>query len=525
MYLWCKHSGARVMTNTRPDKNHTQALTLDSAKNMTISGQICLREIWNFEITKVSFASLPNGVTAEYNFAETVIFNDGVPYPDILSLKKAISVKKHYTQVIWLTFRLNKNVEKSNYIIPVKIKTLCRGAEAEHEAIINLNVYSTVLPDVKDQSMRHEYFYNPYIYFPYKGKSAPSTVPDNFFKFERYSSEWWDFFKKTLTAANELRIETFYVPAILLLSDAGSKRIAYDKWELNFELIDKVIEFALKNGSFSHIAIDALLNCATNNTVQAIDKSGNIINVNYTDEEASVWIKFIFSALHEHLKEKGWLAITHAHLQDEPHQKETWLWARQAAKKYMPNIRCGEPFDMESVAVDVEGECDIYIPRLDEYEKNAKFFKNRQKKGNELWCYSCCFPEEGWKLNKFIDLPHVYSRQLHWACFSQGITGFLHWGFLFWYQENYGMFPDVRYKGDGYIVYPDVKNNAILLSARAIATRDGVQEYELLTLLAKKDKKSALKISRSVAKMFSDFNKNEDSVDKARKQILELLEN
>ena len=86
------------------------------------------------------------------------------------------------------------------------------------------------------------------------------------------------------------------------------------------------------------------------------------------------------------------------------------------------------------------------------------------------------------------------------------------------------MFPDARYKGDGFIVYPDAENNAILLSARAVATRDGVQEYELLSLLAKKDKKKALQISRSVAKIFSDFNKNEDCMNNARKKILDILE-
>jgi hypothetical protein len=267
------------------------------------------------------------------------------------------------------------------------------------------------------------------------------------------------------------------------------------------------------------------MTCAQNTTIESIDENSKIVKIEYTEEAAKVWAKAYYTAIYNHIKEKGWLDIFYAHIQDEPHQKETWLWAKALAKECMPNIRCGEPIDMIDVAKELVGECNLYIPRTDEYEKDPKFFKSRQKKGDEVWVYTCCFPEESWKLNKFIDLPHLYSRLLHWACFSEGVTGFLHWGFLCWFIPLYGMTPESRFKGDGYIVYPDAQNNAILLSARAVATRDGVQEYELLNLLAKKDKKKALQISRRIAKNFIVFTKDDEKVNDARKEILTLLEN
>ena len=201
MHLWCKNSGARVMTNTRIERNPTTILDLDSAKNMTVSGQICMREIWDFEILSVEFSNLPKGVSAEYNFVENVVFNDGVPYPDILSIKPTVSVKRHTTQVIWITFKVDKTAKKGTYEIPVNIKILCKEVEAIHSVTCNLEVYSTILPDVKDQAMGHEYFYNAYQYFPYKDAPLPDNVPNDFFKCERYSKKWWDFFDKTLDAA------------------------------------------------------------------------------------------------------------------------------------------------------------------------------------------------------------------------------------------------------------------------------------------------------------------------------------
>ena len=101
MHFWLKHSGARVLTNTRICKEATTNLTLDTAKNMVVSGQICMRENWDFDVKEIVFPTLPKGVTAEYNFAECFTYNDGVAYPDILSKKKTLSVKAHYTQVIW----------------------------------------------------------------------------------------------------------------------------------------------------------------------------------------------------------------------------------------------------------------------------------------------------------------------------------------------------------------------------------------------------------------------------------------
>ncbi|MBQ3507599.1 MAG: DUF4091 domain-containing protein, partial [Clostridia bacterium] len=138
-------------------------------------------------------------------------------------------------------------------------------------------------------------------------------------------------------------------------------------------------------------------------------------------------------------------------------------------------------------------------------------------------CYSCCYPfVMGW-MNKFIDLPPIYSRLMKWACFTHGITGFLHWGFNYWGISLYGLHPDARFKGDGFIVYPDAENNSLMLSARGLNTIDGLQDWELLSLLQKKNPAAAKAIARRVAYGFTDLHTDPLSLEAARTEVLTLL--
>ena len=122
-------------------------------------------------------------------------------------------------------------------------------------------------------------------------------------------------------------------------------------------------------------------------------------------------------------------------------------------------------------------------------------------------------------------LAQIYSRLMTWACFSQNINGFLHWGGSFWEDPvSFGLYPSARYKGDGYIVYPDVKNNSLLMSNRAIQTIEGIQDWELLNMYAKYNPKEALNIAKKAAKTFTDFKNDAVLLDELRLKLLNLLE-
>ncbi len=179
---------------------------------------------------------------------------------------------------------------------------------------------------------------------------------------------------------------------------------------------------------------------------------------------------------------------------------------------------------MYDSAVALAGKCNIFVPRLEVYEQGRDYFHRRQQAGDTVWAYSCCFPEEAWFLNKFIDQPHHYARLIHWACYACGITGFLHWGFNFWGPSFYGLNADARFKGDGFIVYPDCETGGVLPSIRGMATRAGIQEYELLTIAEAKHPGAAKALALSLARSFSDFEENPDMLDAAHVRLLALAE-
>ena len=86
----------------------------------------------------------------------------------------------------------------------------------------------------------------------------------------------------------------------------------------------------------------------------------------------------------------------------------------------------------------------------------------------------------------------------------------------------YGMQPDARFKGDGYIVYPDTARGTVGFSARGLATLEGIEEYELLTLAAKDHPQAALALARGIARSFCDFCDEPDALELARIRLLSL---
>ena len=255
------------------------------------------------------------------------------------------------------------------------------------------------------------------------------------------------------------------------------------------------------------------------------EKGETVTVVLKQDEDAEFWLRAVYSALYNHFSEKGWLHMLQMHVQDEPHQTEYWLWAREIMRECMPGVIACEPIDTAGIGEGLGEACDILVPRFEVYEIDKTYYDKLLAEGKTLWAYSCCFPEEPWWLNKFTDLPIHYSTMLYWACFSQGFTGYLHWGFNYW-ETGDPLFngPTSRYKGDPFIVWPDVENNTILPTVRAITTIEGTQDYELLSQLAKVDEMAAKQISRRVARTFLDFAEDSCVLESAREEVLTLLD-
>lgn len=112
-------------------------------------------------------------------------------------------------------------------------------------------------------------------------------------------------------------------------------------------------------------------------------------------------------------------------------------------------------------------------------------------KTNEFWTYYCCGQHREYVSNRFFAMPSARNRILGIQLYSYNATGFLQWGYNFWYSQfsKYAIDP---YKvtdagkafpsGDAFVVYPGADGNP-LNSLRFKVFYDAVQDFTAMKLL------------------------------------------
>ncbi|HXY38847.1 MAG TPA: DUF4091 domain-containing protein, partial [Vicinamibacteria bacterium] len=218
-------------------------------------------------------------------------------------------------------------------------------------------------------------------------------------------------------------------------------------------------------------------------------------------------------ALNRHLEEKGWKGLYLQHVLDEPHGSEPIAYARIAAlvRKHLPGVPTIDAIDAKDVPEALREASDIWVPQLGRFDEQTDMLAERQKGGREVWFYTCLFPR-GRYPNRLIDLPLLKTQLLHWLNYRYALTGFLHWGWNFWGPEpmkdtqpvinlNLTLLPS----GDAYIVYPDRARQSVLPSIRLEAMRAGIEDYEMLVALGRRDRAAADALAREAVASFTDY--------------------
>lgn len=521
MFIWCKNSAYRAYKHARMEQFDYPSIRLHTGRNMLTACQVMLRDHDEaFEITGVSLDGNLEGIETNYYYQDYIVFDDQMRYPDLMCKRDRVQVPRNVTQGIHLLFKVQESSTGVRQLTCTVHTSL-----GDFAANITLVIHQVILSEPKDAALQYEYFAN----FHGNMKSKVGEVENPmtpYYDFDAYSPKWWNLMKDYAEYFKLFRINTLYAQIMETLQDAGSKRVSKTEWKLDFSVFDQVIGFFLENGSFSRISIPHFIKPLAANTVNMLNEQGEFVPVVLKeDEDAELWLRAVYTAIYTHFSEKGWLHMLQMHVQDEPHQTEYWLWAREIMKECMPGVVACEPIDTAGIGEGLGDACDIPIPRFEIYEIDRTYYNKLLAEGKTLWCYSCCFPEEQWWLNKFLDLPIHYSAMLYWACFSQGFTGYLHWGFNQW-ETGDPLFcgTSSRYKGDPFVVWPDVENDTITPTVRAITSIEGAQDYELLCQLAKVDEMAAKQISCRVARTFREFAEDPCVLERAREEVLTLLD-
>jgi len=237
----------------------------------------------------------------------------------------------------------------------------------------------------------------------------------------------------------------------------------------------------------------------------------------------------------ENIRAEGWEKQYIQHIADEPIDEnvESYIEISKFLKSLVPDLIVIEACHTHQL----ENMIDIWVPQMNFLKDGLDFYTDRQGKGDEAWYYTCLAPKGEWA-NRFVELPLIKTRLLHWVNFKHNIPGYLHWGFNFWgsnsgivtaenpYDDVSGMIVssgNILPGGDCWITYPGYKT--IYPSIRLEAMRDGIVDYELLKMYSEKFPEKAKTMVGTTVYGFEHYDINIGDFRKKRREILQDLSN
>ncbi|MCX6621884.1 MAG: DUF4091 domain-containing protein, partial [Acidobacteria bacterium] len=246
------------------------------------------------------------------------------------------------------------------------------------------------------------------------------------------------------------------------------------------------------------------------------------------DARGEQFLNSFLEALSGHIRQRGWEKRYLQHIHDEPHDKEAAVYNRYARliRERLPGIPTIDAIGLDQDLTFLKGVVDIWVPILGSFDTRMEKVRAHVAEGGESWYYTCIYPQSR-QLNRFIDLPLIKTRLLHWYNFRHNLTGYLHWGGNFWSPAPFDQVQPVINDGttllpagDNAIVYPWPEKYTVLSSIRLEAMRDGIEDYELLVALSKRDPERARRLARQAIPQFTDYVRDVGAFRKLHEELL-----
>ncbi len=305
------------------------------------------------------------------------------------------------------------------------------------------------------------------------------------------------------------------------------------KWEIDFSQFDTIVNIFIEEKVIGRIEGGHIGgregDWNSQFVVSVPDGTGGQLKkfdrLRMSDPRANEFYTAFFTSLSAHLKEKGWDSIYMQHIADEPTEQNFKTYIEIAG--FVKNIAPGLPLIEACHSKNLGGVLDVWVPQLDFMDQDYEFYNEQNKSGKEAWFYTCLSPK-GEYVNRFIELPLLRTRYMHWVNYKYEIPGYLHWGLNYWNRNPFNEQTGIQYEGgnilpggDSWIIYPG--DGKILSSIRYDAMRDGIVDYELLKMLEKKDPDKAGEIADRIIFRFDRYDNNIEAFRNHRRMLMELL--
>ena len=440
-------------------------------------------------------------------------------YPDPIIEKDQWNVDRDMAQPIWLTAAIPSDAAPGVYKATFRLtgKTANKNFRLEKE--IQIKVYPVVMEE-------------PSLWVTNWFRTSPQKMKtfNGGKDVELYSPAYWEMIKELA-----LKLKECYSNVILISPLQYIEFIEKDGvYAFDYTQFDKMISIFKEAGVLKMIEGGHIAGRSGNWDSQFEPyipgyKDGKKTMVQYpmASEKAQNFYKQFIPSLMAHLKEQKMGEIYVQHIADEPISSniKSYVEIARFVKQQAPEIKIIEACHSH----DLENTLDIWVPQLNYYKDGYDFYCDRQKKGDEVWFYTCLAPQ-GDFANRFLEQPLIKTRLIHWLNFKYGATGYLHWGFNQWFTDNDPYTETTRMNtesgntlpgGDSWIVYPD--NGKLYGSIRLEAMRDGIADYTLLKMLEKKNPELAKELCRLTVFHWTLYDTEGDHFRETRRQILETL--
>lgn len=409
-------------------------------------------------------------------------------YPDVLRplTKFGVNVEKDTWKTLWLTVETKDLIPAGKY--PVKVSLTYTqmpwgGVEYEEQLLGEKTFLLEVLPaQMPKQTITCTNWFH-------------CDCLATWYGVEVFSEEHWRRIRQFMEVAAKRGINFILTPLFTppLDTEVGGERPTVqligvkkdgDNYTFNFDRLDRWITMALECGveyfEMSHLFSQWGAKFAPKIVAEVDGEVKRIFgwDTEATGEAYSNFLKAFLPQLVTFLKARDLDGKVYFHLSDEPHVDHLENYRRIHSLvssligdfQILDALSHTEFFDA--------GLMKVPVPVI------SVFHLFRDLDVAKKFTYYCCGPVENNYTNRFLCFPSARTRILGFQMYLEKITGFLQWGFNFWYSQLSkhpidpftntdagGAFP----AGDGFVVYPSEEGP--LHSIRLEVFYDAFQDY------------------------------------------------
>lgn len=435
-------------------------------------------------ITLRKVALIPSEMPCYADHDDNVLRTTPGLYPDALMPINAegITLLPRQWRSIWVTINPDRQVKAGNY--PIIITFTSPSGDELGKVEFKLEIINAMLP--RQILIHTEWFHTDCL--------------ATWYGVEVFSDEHWKIIEKYVQTAVKHGINMILTPLFTppLDTAVGGERPTVqlvdvekckDTYKFGFDKLKRWIDMCRTNGveyfEFSHLFTQWGAKHAPKIMAKEDGEYKRIFgwDTDAAGEEYKNFLSQFLPKLIDFIKQNNLEDCAYFHVSDEPHSDhyESYKNASLIINEYV------EGFPVIDALSDYKfyetGLVKNPIPSTNHIEP---FLENKVP---NLWTYYCCgqYREVA---NRFFNMPSARNRILGIQLYKFNISGFLQWGYNFWYSQ-YSRYPIDPYKvtdagyafpsGDAFVVYPG--EDSPIESLRLEVFYEALQDLRALKLL------------------------------------------